>query len=115
MRKTDYSVLAEHYAAHRRVNPRVAELLAKAIHCGSRVMEVGCGTRNYLAAVCASRAANGIGVDPSLEMLNATPAAGVPPRILVGRAEHLAVAAGQFDLIFSVDVIHHVVDRPSIQ
>jgi SAM-dependent methyltransferase len=74
-------------------------------------MEVGCGTRNYLAAVCARSEANGIGVDPSIEMLNATAVAGVPPRILVGRAEHLGVAAGQFDLIFSVDVIHHVIDR----
>ena len=111
MRKTDYSVLAERYAAHRRVNPRVAELLANTVHHGARVMEVGCGTGNYLAAVCALSAAAGIGVDPSPEMLNATAGTAARQRRLVGRAEQLGVAAGQFDLIFSVDVIHHVVDR----
>jgi len=111
VRQTDYRVLAEQYAAHRRVNPRVVELLAKTVHRGSRVIEVGCGTGNYLAAVCAVSAADGIGVDPSPEMLHAGVNADARRRILVGRAEHLGVAAGQCDLVFSVDVIHHVADR----
>jgi ubiquinone/menaquinone biosynthesis C-methylase UbiE len=111
VRKTDYSLLAEQYAAHRRVNPKVVELLAKTVHRGCRVLEVGCGTGNYLTAVCALSAADGIGVDPSPEMLTAMRARNVPVRTVVGRAEQLSVATGQIDLIYSVDVIHHVTSR----
>ena len=35
----------------------------------------------------------------------------VSVRTVVGRAEQLSVATGQFDLVYSVDVIHHIVDR----
>jgi ubiquinone/menaquinone biosynthesis C-methylase UbiE len=111
VRKTDYRVIAEQYAAHRRVNPRVAELLAKTVHRGSWVLEVGCGTANYLATVCALSAADGIGVDPSPEMLAAVPGTDIRARTVMGRAEQLCVATGLFDLIYSVDVIHHVTDR----
>lgn len=111
MKKTDYSGLAEQYAAQRRVNPKVVELLANMVRGGARILEVGCGTGNYLAAVCARSAADGIGIDPSWAMLTAMPARNVPVRTVVGCAEQVGVATGQFDLIYSVDVIHHVTGR----
>lgn len=108
--KTDYSAIASQYGAHRRVNPNVVELLVTTVHGGSRVLEVGCGTGNYLAEICTLSGAAGTGVDPSPEMLAAR-ARNVPAQIVVGRAEQLNFAAGRFDLVYSVDVIHHVTDR----
>ncbi len=110
MKGTDYSSIANQYGAHRCVNPKVVELLAATLHCGSRVLEVGCGTGHYLAEMCALKGADGTGVDPSPEMLSAR-AQHVSATLIVGRAEQLNVPADQFDLVYSVDVIHHVADR----
>lgn len=49
--QTDYSVLADSYAVHRRAHPGVLGRLAAELSPSSRVLELGCGTDNYLAAI----------------------------------------------------------------
>jgi len=49
------------------------------------------------------------GIDPAPEMVAQGGASDV--QWLIGRAERLALAPACFDLVFSVDVIHHVEDR----
>lgn len=111
----DYDRLAADYARHRRLHPGV---LANVIELGgltseSRVLEVGCGTGNYISAIrdrveCSCR-----GLDPSAEML-ATAREQAPAIVfLQGRAESLPFDDGSIDLVFSVDVIHHVGERPA--
>jgi SAM-dependent methyltransferase len=88
---------------------------------GSRVLEIGCGTGNYIHAIVAATGAYGTGVDPSREMLRRAAAnTGLPDRrrreglevtFIQGRAEDLPLANDQFDLAYSVDVIHHIEDR----
>ncbi len=109
----DYDRLAAEYARNRQVHPGVlGDLIATGdIGPESRVLEVGCGTGNYIVALAAAAQCACWGSDPSEQML--ARAAGRDPGIhlLPGRAERLEFPAVFFDLVFSVDVIHHVVDR----
>jgi ubiquinone/menaquinone biosynthesis C-methylase UbiE len=110
----DYDRLSAEYAAHRRVHPGVLRELCEVTQPWHTVLEVGCGTGNYVIALTASTGCRGWGVDPSAEMLaraqhqldSGHPKSTV--RLSRGRAERMDVPDGQFDLAFSVDVIHHV-------
>jgi ubiquinone/menaquinone biosynthesis C-methylase UbiE len=109
----NYDALAEHYARHRAVHPVVLRALLSGggLAQSSRVLEVGCGTANYAAALHRDAHCMCTGVDPSEAMLARGDGRGV--RLVAGRAEVLEFAGESFDLVFSVDVIHHVADRPS--
>lgn len=83
------------------------------------MLEIGCGTGCYVRALAARTGCIAYGLDPSLAMLarakdsaedQGAPAA--PVIWLQGRAERLPYGDGSLDLIFSVDVIHHVDDGP---
>jgi SAM-dependent methyltransferase len=110
---TNYEALAEEYARHRRVHPGVLrELIEFAkLNAESRVLEVGCGTGNYLLAIKEQAGCTAIGVDPSEAMLAHAKERSSDAAWLIGRAEALPVPNQSLDLIFSVDVIHHVGDR----
>ena len=107
----DYNQAAGEYAAHRGIHPGVfGQLCARAaLGPGSRVLEVGCGTGNYSTALSDTFGCAAFGLDPSIAMLARTRSERV--HCLLGAARALSFAAGAFDLIFSVDVIHHVGDR----
>ncbi len=120
----DYDRLAADYARHRQVHPGVLRNLIEmgCVAGSTRVLEVGCGTGNYLLALQAATGCQGWGLDPSEQMLaQAKTQAGArhsPVMFRQSRAESLPFAddAAQrvcFDLVFSVDVIHHVQDRPA--
>ncbi|MFO7919148.1 MAG: class I SAM-dependent methyltransferase, partial [Anaerolineae bacterium] len=109
----NYDGLAAEYAAHRQANPRVLARLVTDGEIGSRsrVLEVGCGMGNYIAALQSATGCAAWGVDPSAGML-AT--AGERCRCVtfrLGDAETLDFAAERFDLLFSVDVAHHLTDH----
>jgi SAM-dependent methyltransferase len=75
------------------------------------VLEVGCGTGNHIIGIeevvgCSCR-----GIDPSAEMLVHAVNRGSQVQFSSGKAESLEFPAESFDLVFTVDVIHHVGDR----
>lgn len=115
----DYDRLAADYAQHRRAHPGVlAGLLARAPDSGGAALEVGCGSGNYALALAEHTGCEVWGVDPAAGMLaearlraGQAGAAAARVHFREGRAEELGVPAGAFDLVFSVDVIHHVSDR----
>jgi SAM-dependent methyltransferase len=84
-----------------------------ALSSGSTILEVGCGTGNYARALVARFGCAACGIDPSEGMLARACARSEGIPWLLGRAEQLAFAGGTFDLVFSVDVIHHVADKPA--
>jgi SAM-dependent methyltransferase len=109
----DYDRAANNYVAHRRIHPGVFRELRKYGGLGvrSKVLEVGCGTGNYIRSLVAWHACTGLGLDPSVSMLEH--AVAQPGRVLwlQGRAECQGLCASSVDLLFSVDVIHHVSDK----
>ncbi len=111
MKRTDYRALADRYAEHRQVQPEVFTRLVSVLGPRSRVLEVGCGTGNYVAAISDAVGCACSGVDPSTEMLGKLLERGCRVRAVEAPAEDLRFPDGAFDLVFSVDVIHHVTDR----
>lgn len=106
---------AASYAANRRVHPGVLRGLLEegGLKPDRAALEVGCGTGNYITALQERTGCQGWGVDPSPDML----ARAIERQSAVifsdGRAEELPFKDSRFDLVYSVDVIHHVKDRPA--
>ena len=109
----DYDKIASEYARHRRVHPEVLRslLATSGIGSGSRVLEVGCGTGNYVIAVEASVGCPCWGIDPSPQMLDRARERSGSINFQPGSAQRLDFPPDFFDLVFSVDVIHHLSDR----
>lgn len=85
-----------------------AALLALAHEVGARrVLEVGCGTGRWLAALSASGVA-AYGLDPSRGMLAQAQARGAPLHLTRGRGEQLPFPTAAFDLVYCVNAIHHM-------
>jgi len=110
MTTIDYDQAAEDYARNRRVHPAVLAGLVASVTGNSarQVLEVGCGTGNYAAALRRETGAPVTGIDPAAGMIHHAQVAGL--EVAAGRGEALPCAAGAFDLVFTVDVIHHMVD-----
>jgi ubiquinone/menaquinone biosynthesis C-methylase UbiE len=108
----NYDLLAADYAASRRVHPGIMAQLVQAVRslAAQDVLEVGCGTGNYAAALQSETGANVIGVEASQAMLAFAAAAGVPGCQAV--AEAIPFYRQAFDFIYTVDVVHHMSDVP---
>ncbi len=111
--RINYDEVARDYARHRRVHPQVLQDILGEISRGSRVLEVGCGTGNYIRALTSTVGCEGWGVDPSERMLERALELDGSAGFALGRGEDLDFPDGGFDLVFSVDVIHHVTDHPA--
>lgn len=118
----DYDLSAADYAAHRKLHTGVLEELRRRSDAGpaTRVLEVGCGSGNYIRALAARTACLAHGLDLSIGMISRAPdrqlhqakgRSGV--NWLQGRAARLPLCHRSFDLIFTVDVIHHLPDVPA--
>jgi SAM-dependent methyltransferase len=106
----DYDKIASEYARHRKVHPEVLKslLLTSKVGRASRVLEVGCGTGNYIIALEALAGCSCWGIDPSERMLSRARERSRTISFQPGKAERLEFPPDFFDLVFSVDVIHHV-------
>jgi len=107
----EYDQIAEAYAQHRGIHPGVLAALCAAATPDSRALEVGCGTGNYIAALQAEVGCLCWAIDPSVEMLAQARAHGTAVHLIQGRGERIDLDPASFDLLFSVDVIHHVADH----
>ena len=110
---TYYQEIAPDYARHRRIHPEVFRHLIMDGHIqgDSRVLEVGCGTGNYICSLGESAGCRGWGIDPSEQMLGQATGRSSKIQFSSGHAENLAFPGESFDLTFSVDVVHHIADR----
>lgn len=120
MKRTDYSKIAGKYDANeaRRQIPRDEALAARLRSLSRRpiqVLDVACGTGNYLEAQMRELDGEAIvwhGLDASEAML-AIARSKVPGASLVhGRAEHLPFETGMFDHVAVHFAFHHFEDKP---
>jgi ubiquinone/menaquinone biosynthesis C-methylase UbiE len=109
----DYDGRAAEFARHRRVHPGVLQRLLGSGLFGpeTRVLDVGCGTGNYAAALTAATSCRISGVDPSRRMLDSAREAAQWDSLQQSSAESLPLTDKAFDVVMSTDVIHHVRDR----
>jgi ubiquinone/menaquinone biosynthesis C-methylase UbiE len=107
----DYDRIAAAYARNRRIHPQVLKHLCEEVSPASTVLEVGCGTGNYIVAVESIAECTCWGIEPSLGMLDTARTRSPTICFRQGSAEKMNVPDSTFDLIFSVDVIHHLDDR----
>lgn len=109
----NYETIAEEYARHRQVHPEVLRSVIQvpALNSASHVLEVGCGTGNYISALERAVGCTCSGIDPAERMLAKAAEKSQTIHLQMGRAEQLEFSAESFDLVFTVDVIHHVGDR----
>jgi SAM-dependent methyltransferase len=108
----DYDTFASAYAEHRRADPAVLRSLVAGarITASSRVLEVGSGTGNYSIAVEATTGAACVGVEPSDGMREVAASRASRVEFVTGAAERLPFGAGVFDVVFYVQVLHHLSD-----
>ena len=109
-RKIDYDTLPSRYATHRAVHPGVLKALLETSDVGqaSRVLEVGCGTGNYIIALTEKIGCTALGLDPSRQMLSEANTRSSAVAFQQATAEQLCVPGESFQLVFSVDVLHHL-------
>jgi len=109
----DYENIALDYARHRQVHPEVLRslLMVSGVGVASKVLEVGCGTGNYIVALQGLVGCSCWGIDPAEQMLSMAGEGLAKVSFQCGRAEMIDFPRDFFDLVFSVDVIHHVGDR----
>ena len=106
----DYDAIAQDYARHRQVHPEVLKKFQATdrVAAASRVLELGCGTGNYVFALRSATGCSGWGLDRSAGMLSRAKAREVDVCFQLGDAHRLGYRHQSFDLVFSVDVIHHL-------
>lgn len=107
--KTGYDALAPDYARHRAPLPFVVENLQRlrGQAPGGALLEVGCGTGDYAAAMARSESCTLVALEPSLNMLHHAATAGGAARVQ-GSAESLPFADTTLDMVYSVNVVHHM-------
>ncbi len=113
MTNINYETAAEEYACHRQVHPEVLRNLIQtaSLKSASIILEVGCGSGNYITALERVVGCACYGIDPSEKMLAKATEKSQTIRFQIGKAEQLEFADESVDVLFSVDVIHHVGDR----
>jgi ubiquinone/menaquinone biosynthesis C-methylase UbiE len=111
--RLDFDGRVEEFVRHRRVHPEVLQQLLGSGYFGpgTRVLDVGCGTGNYAAALTMATGCRVSGLDPSQRMLDWARDAAPWESLAQGCAESLPFGDDSFDVVISTDVIHHVGDR----
>jgi ubiquinone/menaquinone biosynthesis C-methylase UbiE len=115
MPKVDYDEVAPAYDRRYAENeyPGTEAVLREVAAGAAHVLEVGCGTGHWLAAMRAW-GCRVSGLDSSAEMLARARTRAADAELVRGRAESLPWAAATFDRVVCVNALHHVDDKPRL-
>jgi ubiquinone/menaquinone biosynthesis C-methylase UbiE len=111
LNKIEYNKIAKSYAKYRNASPRIVshvmhELSGRQI---SRILEIGCGTADYLAVFSKEFNASGCGFDNSEQMLKEGDGKNPGLKLLYGEIEEkFPFNDNGFEFAYSIDVIHYV-------
>ena len=102
-----YDQIGVGYDATRRADPSIVRMLSEAIGAPPRsVLDVGCGTGNYTAAL-ADHGFAVSGVDPSSTMLDAANEKRPGLNWIKASADNLPFPIASFNAVTAVNVVHH--------
>jgi ubiquinone/menaquinone biosynthesis C-methylase UbiE len=107
----DYNKISKLYDDVREADLKTVEFLISTaqLHENSRVLEIGCGTGNYLRLVQILTKAELWGIDSSQGMLSKAREKSEGAILIEGDAVELSeIPDSYFDLVYMVDVIHHI-------
>lgn len=112
----NYEELAADYARHRQVHPEILRELIQAgrLTAASQALEIGGGAGSYVGALQAAVGCSCRRIDPREEMLAQDKPRSSDIPFPTARPGSLPFFHDTLDLVFSVDVIHHVQDRPAL-
>jgi ubiquinone/menaquinone biosynthesis C-methylase UbiE len=104
-----YDNISRIYDTSRVANTETTEKLLRLLHIGgnSVVLDMGCGTGNYTAAL-QQVAESVIGIDVSIGMLEQARAKFTDLPLIRGDVTGLPFASGTFDGAFAIQVLHHL-------
>jgi len=108
-----FDKIARQYAKYRETHPGVLRNLLKNIDQNTKVLEIGCGTGNYIIALNSLTNCQAWGIDISEEMLSKAKSRTNRVRFKLSDATRLDFSDEFFDFVFSVNVIHHIKDHKS--
>lgn len=108
-----FDKIARQYAKYREIHPGVLRNLLKNIDQNTKVLEIGCGTGNYIIALNSLTNCQAWGIDISEEMLSKAKSRTNRVRFKLSDATRLDFSDEFFDFVFSVNVIHHIKDHKS--
>jgi ubiquinone/menaquinone biosynthesis C-methylase UbiE len=111
----DYDEFAPTYAWARHAVPWVVEPLVRAattLPSGAMVLDIGCGTGNYVRALATARAdLVYLAIDLSRPMLRQAAGGRVGALLVAGDCSRaLPIRSRRCSLAYAVDVIHHIAD-----
>lgn len=109
----NFDKIARQYARYREIHPGVLRNLLKSIDENTKVLEIGCGTGNYIIALNSLTNCRAWGVDISEEMLSTAKSRTDRVIFKLSDAVRLDFHNEFFDFVFSVNVIHHIKDYRS--
>lgn len=104
-----YDNISRIYDVSRAANIETTEKLIRLLHvdCGSMLLDMGCGTGNYTAAL-QQVAKSVIGIDISIGMIEQARAKFPALRFICGDITSLPFDSETFDGAFAIQVLHHV-------
>lgn len=105
-----FDKIAEQYAKYRETHPGVLRNLLMSISNESKVLEIGCGTGNYIITLNSILGCESWGIDVSREMLSKAKVRSRNVCFKLLDALKTDFPDDFFDFIFSVNVIHHIKD-----
>ncbi|MCX7796477.1 MAG: methyltransferase domain-containing protein [bacterium] len=105
-----FNKIANSYAKYREIHPGVLRNLLTRIDKDQKVLEIGCGTGNYIIALNSLKGCQAWGIDISEEMLSIAQNRTSNVDFRVQDAINIDFPSEFFDFIFSVNVIHHIKD-----
>lgn len=106
-----FDKIADSYAKYREIHPGVLKSLLTRIDRDSKVLEIGCGTGNYIIALKFLKDCQAWGIDISEEMLSIARKRAMNINFKMQDATKLDFLNEFFDFVFSINVIHHIKDH----
>jgi ubiquinone/menaquinone biosynthesis C-methylase UbiE len=104
-----FDEVAEIYSQFRYPNEKLVEHIFKRVRYADRILEVGCGTADYLSVLSELLNARGSGFDISHRMIDCALRKNLNIDLRTGNAEEsFPYSDCEFDFVFNINLVHYI-------